>query len=307
MKLGNQTVDLDKLADEVLSKSVDTTKEDTAAADKTVNPEDVSANIPENDGEKPEEVTPEEKEEKEETPAEEPVKKSEEVETEPTKEDEESEDVEKSCSCNKDSIKKAEDAGDEESGEDEEDEEIEKSLKNEFNSDENIRKSIEASDFLESVVECIVKSLANTQRAVQDSTQHSENVYEVFAKSLSANLKQTEAAQKEIQGYVEDMKKSIKEEIDTVKSEIMDALDDVLHQPASMRKSMKSVSVHDKNFQKSLGAPAEGENLNKSQVLGILNSEFYSGNPLVTPQDIINYESGAPLKAELANLVRSKC
>lgn len=306
MKLGNQTVDLDKLADEVLSKSVNTTKEDTA--DKTVNPEDISANTPENDGEKPEEVTPEEKEEKEETPAEEPVKKSEEVETEPTKEDEESEDVEKSCSCSKDSIKKAEDAGDEEPDENEEDEEeIEKSLKDEFSSNENIRKSIEASDFLESVVELIVKSLANTQKAVQDSTQHSENVYEVFAKSLSANLKQTESAQKEIQGYVEDMKKSIKEEIDTVKSEIMDALDDVLHQPASMRKSMKSVSVHDKNFQKSLGAPAEGENLSKSQVLGILNSEFYSGNPLVTPQDIINYESGAPLKAELANLVRSKC
>lgn len=294
MKLGNQTVDLDKLADEVLSKSVDTTKEDTAAADKTVNPEDVSANTPENDGEKPEEVTPEEKEEKE-AAAEEPVKKSEEVETEPTED-------------GKEPIEKSEEVEPtEESGEDEEGEEIEKSLKNEFNNDENIRKSIEASDFLESVVECIVKSLANTQRAVQDSTQHSEDAYEVFAKSLSANLKQTEAAQKEIQGYVEDMKKSIKEEIDTVKSEIMGALDDVLHQPASMRKSMKSVSVHDKNFQKSLGAPAEGENLSKSQVLGILNSEFYSGNPLVTPQDIINYESGAPLKAELANLVRSKC
>jgi hypothetical protein len=69
---------------------------------------------------------------------------------------------------------------------------------------------------------------------------------------------------------------------------------------------MRSVNVQDRNFQKSLGNPPAGEQLSKSEVLATLSSELYSGNPLVTPNDIIGYESGAPLRPEVQRLVMSK-
>lgn len=292
MKIGTQVLDLDKLADEVLAKSVKTTdKEDAPADNEKVNPEEISANIPDNSNEKPDETTAEEKENREE-----PVEKS--VGAAENSEGEEP--MEKSETGNEspETAEKPAEGSENSEGE----EPIEKS----FKSNDDIKKSIEASEFLEAVVECIVKSLTETQTTIQKSQSASEDAYEVFAKSLAANLRQGEAVQEQISTAMDDIKKSLSEEISSMKSEILGQLEEFSHQPAHMRKSMQNVNVHDKNFQKSLGQPAAGQQLSKSEVLATLTSEMYSGNPLVTANDIISYESGAPLRPEVERLVISK-
>lgn len=286
MKIGTQVLDLDKLADEVLAKSVKTTdKEDAPADNEKVNPEEISANIPDNSNEKPDETTAEEKENREE-----PVEKS--VGAAENSEGEEP-------------IEKSETGTAEKPAEGSESSEGEEPIEKSFKSNNDIKKSIEASEFLEAVVECIVKSLTETQTTIQKSQSASEDAYEVFAKSLAANLRQGEAVQEQISTAMDDIKKSLSEEISSMKSEILGQLEEFSHQPAHMRKSMQNVNVHDKNFQKSLGQPA-GQQLSKSEVLATLTSEMYSGNPLVTANDIISYESGAPLRPEVERLVISK-
>lgn len=276
MKLGSQMLDLDKLASTVLAKSMsaDKDKEDTSTE---VNPEDVSANIPDEDNEKPEETTTEEKEEREDT-----IKKSVDTEDSTETEDETDKETEKNSE-------------DEQATE----EEMEKS----FKSNEVIQESIEASEFLETLVETIVKSLAGMQTNLQKSQSNSNGALEILAKSLGANLRQGEAIQSQLDIGIQNLQKSISEQITTMKSEILSELTEFSHQPASLRKSVGNVAVHDRDFQKSLGTTSGVENLSKSEVLSILNTELYSGNALVTPSDIISYESGAPLRPEIEKLV----
>lgn len=293
MRIGTQVLDLDKLADEVLAKSVKTTdKEDAPADNEKVNPEEISANIPDNSNKKPDETTTEEKENREE-----PVKKS-------VGSAENSE--------GKEPMKKSENENENESpettekpAEGSENSEVEEPIEKSFKSNDDIKKSIDASEFLEAVVECIVKSLTETQTTIQKSQSASEDAYEVFAKSLAANLRQGEAVQEQISTAMDDIKKSLSEEISSMKSEILGQIEEFSHQPAHMRKSMQNVNVYDKNFQKSLGHTA-GQQLSKSEVLATLTSEMYSGNPLVTANDIISYESGAPLRPEVERMVISK-
>lgn len=283
MKIKTQMLDLDKLADEVLAKSMKS-EEDTS--DNSVTPEDVSANIPDNDNEKPEETTSEEKEEREET-----VKKS--VDT--TDE-----------SSSEDSTEGANEEEPEPEDKDEENEENEESIEKSFKSDETIKESIEASEFLESLVGLIVKSLGDAQVSLKKSQTDSQNAFEVFAKSLNANLRQGQNMQQQFEAGMQTLQKSITEQMDSMKSEVLEKLEEFSHQPASVRKSMKSVNIQDRNFQKSLGHTEGIEQLSKSQVLNTLTSELYSGNPLVQASDIISYESGAPLRPELESLVMSK-
>lgn len=301
MKLGSTMLDLDKLADEVLAKSM--TEDKKELTDNEVKPEDVSANIPDEDTEKPEETTTEEKEDREE-----PVKKSVEA-SEKTPEEEEKdaeEPIEKSEELEKE-VEPEEKSQEEPEEEEKAAEPIEKS----FKSDETIQKSIEASEFLSTLVELIVKSLTDTQDVISKSQSHSNTAFEIFAKSITANLQQGEANARKLESFMEsmreDIKKSITDEISAVRTEILDNLNEFSHQPATMRKSMKSVNVHDKDFQKSLGNPEIGEVLSKAEVMATLTSELYSGNPLVTSSDIISYESGAPLRPEVQKLVMSKC
>lgn len=283
MKIKTQMLDLDKLADEVLAKSMKS-EEDTS--DNSVTPEDVSANIPDNDNEKPEETTSEEKEEREET-----VKKS--VDT--TDE-----------SSSEDSTEGTNEEEPEPEDKDEENEENEESIEKSFKSDETIKESIEASEFLESLVGLIVKSLGDAQVSLKKSQTDSQNAFEVFAKSLNANLRQGQNMQQQFEAGMQTLQESITEQMDSMKSEVLEKLEEFSHQPASVRKSMKSVNIQDRNFQKSLGHTEGIEQLSKSQVLNTLTSELYSGNPLVQASDIISYESGAPLRPELESLVMSK-
>lgn len=281
-KLSKSLADLEAAADELLAKS------QTAEGDKEKNDDITPDEISDNS------ATPEEPSEGEEGAGEdkegEEVKKSDEPEN---IEGEENDDG----------------AGSDEEGEEETaPEDVEKSVKEDFTANDVIAKSMQDSEFLSAVVEVLAKSLSDVQYDAQTATKSASQANDIMAKSLVAVMASNQKLQADndrLTRRINKLEKSITQGFDKV----MDSLDSISSQPAHMRKSMASVSVHDRNFGASLeGTPVVGgfESLSKSQVMDVLNNELYSGNPNVTPQDIISYESGAPLKSDLRTLVVSK-
>lgn len=303
-KLTKSLAELDAAADELLAKSQ--AAEDNQG-DEDVTPEDISSDsAATSESEDAEEANTDEGEKKENPDENEKVEKSEDVD-----------DLEK-CDANG-TIKKSEDAaeddesseGEEEQGEGEEQsaEEIEKSIKDDFEAEEPIKKGIESSEFFASIVDIFAKSLGDMQYDVQSQGRKQSSSVEVLAKSLGAVMQANQslkADNERLTRRINKLEKSITQGFEKV----MDSLDEISAQPAHMRKSMASVSVHDRDFDRSLnGQQIVGgfESLSKSQVLTVLNNELYSGNQNVTPQDIISYESGAPLRQDLQSLVANKC
>lgn len=305
MKLSKSFAELDAMADELLAKSCDangdtlkkSAEESKDSKDENLTPEDVSENVPEEEVEE----SPETAEEpaNEEKPAEENDK----MEKSMGNGEENGEDLTKSEEAPAEPEDKSADEADEK-------EALEKSIRQEFEGNEEIKKSIDASEFLSACVEVLVKSLTDHSYGIKEVEEQSSVSNEVLAKSLQATLAMNKSMQAEIEvlrNQNEDLVKSINEGFDTMKTFISERMEEISHQPAAMRKSIANVSVHDRNFQKSLNGSRSGvENLSKSEVLGALNNLMYSGNPLVTPNDIISYESGAPLRPEVAQLISSK-
>ena len=314
-KVAKSLSDLDALADEVLSKSVKDDKEDLKPEEISENvPDDASKDNPENnapaaDEPKADDVKKDDTDDKKdaEDGAEEDlekcgnsddVKKSE--ESDPVPEDDEKDESKEDV--------KPEDDSDEEDEDVDNKEDLEKSIKSDFASDEEVKKGMDASEFLSSVVEILSKSLADAAGEIQISRADSKQSASILAKSLQATLslnKSMAAEMTELKKENTELKKSIVDGLGEIKA----TLDEVLSQPVGMRKSVKNIQVMDRNFQKSLnGDAATGiENLSKSQIMDILVSEMHAGNQAVTAGDIVAYESGAPLHAGLVALVNSKC
>lgn len=314
-KVAKSLSDLDALADEVLSKSVKDDKEDLKPEEISENvPDDASKDNPENnapaaDEPKSDDVKKDDTDDKKdaEDGAEEDLEKC--VNADDVKKSEESdpvpEDDEKDES--KEDVK-PEDDSDEEDEDVDNKEDLEKSIKSDFASDEEVKKGMDASEFLSSVVEILSKSLADAAGEIQISRADSKQSASILAKSLQATLslnKSMAAEMTELKKENAELKKSIVDGLGEIKA----TLDEVLSQPVGMRKSVKNIQVMDRNFQKSLnGDAATGiENLSKSQIMDILVSEMHAGNQAVTAGDIVAYESGAPLHAGLVALVNSKC
>ena len=303
-KLSKSLAELDAAADELLAKSKaaedgqdDDNKDEVAPEE--ISDDSVVSSESENTDEEEESTGDEE----------DTVEKSEDVENM------EDEDELEKCDNPDGDIKKSEDAGEDEDElessdeEDESAEEIEKSIKEDFEAEESIRKGMENSEFFASVVDIFAKSMSDVQYDVQTQGRAQAAAAEVLAKSLNAVMQTNRALQADndrLTRRINKLEKSISQGFEKV----MDSLDEISSQPAHMRKSMASVSVHDRDFDRSInGQPtvAGFESLSKAQVLTVLNNELYSGNQNVTPQDIISYESGAPLRHDLQSLVESKC
>lgn len=293
MKLSKSLSELDAVADELLAKSK--SKED----DDELTPNDVS-----------EDSTPD-KEDADNADS------SEEKDNEPDETDEGSED--KKPMKKSEDLEPADDEDDEPDETDESDEsdednepdsdEIEKSIKEDFTSDETINKSIQDSEFYSAIVDILAKSLGSVQFDVLSNSKSQSAASDILAKSIQAVIQANKSLQSEnekLTRRINKLEKSISQGFERV----MDSLDEISSQPAHMRKSLASISVHNRDFDTSLnGQKTVGgfDSLSKSQVLDILNAELFSGNQNVTPQDIIGYESGAPLKQNLKTLVESKC
>ncbi len=186
--------------------------------------------------------------------------------------------------------------------------EMEKSLKDDFQANEVIAQGMENSEFFSAVVEVLTKSLSDVQYDTMVASKGAEAANEVLAKSMNAMIVANAALRADnerLTRRINKLEKSITQGFE----KIMDSLDEMSSQPAHMRKSMRAVNVHDKDFGASLDGvqtPGGFESLSKSQVLTVLNNELYGGNPNVLPTDIISYESGAPLRPDLQALVASK-
>jgi hypothetical protein len=305
-KVAKSLSELDALADEILSKSVDDGKEE-------LKPEEISENVP--DDSKDDDIEKDDikdvgKKDSDDSDADDlekcgnpdDVKKSD--NTEPVEDVEYDEDDDEDLKKGEDSDDNTDDiAEDVENKED-----LEKSIQSDFISEHEIKKGIEASEFLSSVVEIISKSLADAAGEIQINRADNKHNTAIIAKSLQAALSMNKSMAEEISDLKKEnaeLKKSITDGFTTLQS----SLEDVLSQPTGMRKSVKNIQVMDRNFQKSLnGNVGSGiETLSKSQIMDILVTEMHSGNAAVTANDIVAYESGAPLHSGLIALVNSKC
>lgn len=299
MKLTKSLAELEAAADELLKKSKNAKDDDEKASEDTgdVTPEEVS----DSDSSTDEDKNIEDENQDEDAVDEKEVALAEEVE------DPEDEDVKKSESD------KTEDEEDTEADEYEDDEltpeEVEKDVKDDFEADELVKKSMDNSEFLSSVVDIIAKSMSDVQYNVHAGNKAQSAASEILAKSIQAVMTSNKTLKEENERLTRRINK-LEKSISAGFEKVMDSLDELASQPAHVRKSMASVSVVDRDFDRSLnGSAVIGgfESLNKSQVLAVLNNELYAGNQNVSPSDIISYESGAPLRQDLQALVVSKC
>ena len=307
MKLSKSLAELDAAADELLAKSRKFKVSKAQAEEDELKPEEVSeiAQDTEDEESQDEESQDEESQDEE-------------------SQDEESQDekAEKKEKAKAEKKKKAEPEPEEEESEEEESEEeepeeeekaeseeIEKSIKSEFMDEGVIRERVNDSEFISAVVDVFSKSLGDMQYEFMTQKKSQSAANEVLTKSLQAVVEANAALQrdnKRLAQKLAKLEKSICNSLDSMR----DSLEEFSSRPVGMRKSLASVSVHDRSFDHSLQGQNVNmgfESLNKGQVLDILNNELYSGNQSVTPQDIIAYESGAPLRPQLQSLVSSKC
>lgn len=147
------------------------------------------------------------------------------------------------------------------------------------------------------------KALAKSFNAFRVDNSSAINV---LAKSLNAMMTSNQLLQEEnsnLRSQIQEMKESIDNKFDDIQIQLAE----FSSQPAHLRKSLaSSVEVHDRNFNTSVNGGTGFEDISKSQVLDVLNTELFSGNTSITPQDIIGFESGAPLRQELRTLVMNK-
>lgn len=305
--LAKSLAELDELADEMLMKS--SAAEDTQDKDEDVKPEEISDDSTDTDAD----AESNDAEDTNDEESNDEVKKSGDVED--ITDGANDADMEKSCGgC--DDTKKSEDseeipAADEEAEDEDEaadEEEVEKSIRDDFAADERIQKGMEASEFLGAIVEVISKSLSGVQYDVISGQKTQAGATDILAKSLKASLDMNAQLREDnarLTRRINKIEKSMASGFDR----IMDSLDEISSQPVGMRKSVGSMQVIDRNFGASIeGTPVKGgfDSLNKSTVMDILTREMYAGNPSVSTSDIIGYESGAPLRQDLQQLVVSK-
>lgn len=187
-------------------------------------------------------------------------------------------------------------------------EDTQQSVEDDFRADPDIVKGIENSEFNAAMIATLVKSLGEIQYDISQSKKSSDSSTAILAKSLQASLSTNQKLMAENDKLIRRVNK-LEKSLDQGFEKILDAIDSMSAEPAHTRKSLESISVHDKDFSKSLGSTSVGgfDSLSKGQVMSILTNELYSGNAAVSANDVIGYESGAPLSPELKALVASKC
>lgn len=312
MKLTKSLLELDNVANELLAKSNAKESQDDNLETKDVEdtqdelkPDDISKNT---SASTDKEVDKDKSKEEDE---------DENVDTHDSEDEEdENEDVDKDKSKEEDvdthDSEDEEDEEDENENEEDEDEETpedyEQSVKDDMEADDTVKKSMTNNAFLSAIADILAKSLGDVQYGVHTQGKQQEAVSDILAKSLQAVITSNQSLQSDNERLTRRLNK-LEKSVNKGFDKLMDCLDDMASRPAYMRKSVSSIAVHDRDFGSSInGVPVmQGfESLSKSQVLSILNNELYSGSPSVTPNDIISYESGAPLREDLKALVANK-
>ena len=187
-------------------------------------------------------------------------------------------------------------------------EDMQQDIMEDFKQDSDIANGAATSEFQAAMVAATAKSLGELQYDIHTNRNTSNQVAEVMAKSLQAVITANQQLRANNDKLVRRLNK-LEKSLDKGFGDILDAIDNLSTQPAHTRKSVGSINVHDKDFAKSVNGTSNNdfESLSKGQVMTILTNELYSNNPQVRTEDIVSYESGAPLRDDLKTLVVSKC
>lgn len=303
-EIAKSLTELDSIADELLSKSVKKSEDEPA-------PEDISSDEDnEANGDKASGKPDDESDDK-------PSKKK---PDQSASGDGDEDDVQKSAlatdsmtnnSANGDLQMNKSDCEDEDCDEDEDDED---DVKKSFLNNKELAKGMQNSEFYGALVSVMSDALSKSFNKLTDMQDTSNKSSDILAKSLMATIEMNKSLGHQVVKLKRDnkvMSRNITKSLEDIKEsiaelgEMKDMLESMASQP-QVRKSVGNISVMERNFQKSINGQGADMNLSKSEVLGILNDELFKGNPMVTAQDIIGYESGAPLRQELMGLIANK-
>lgn len=271
-KLIKSLQDLDAAADELIAKSMEAKKDNSEEA----------AQAKAGDSKEEPEVSPEE------------------IVKDTTKSDEEDEEAEEDAEAKEKEEKEApgQEPSVEKSESEDDDDEITEEIQKSF-AVPGVEQAFEVSEFLSAITEAITGSLSVVGGQIKKSMNTNETVYNALAKSVRA-IAQSNSQVMEQQRITQNLCKSMMSKFEEINAK----LDTIGAQPMT-RKSVAGIVPIQKSFDTSAGNTA-GAQLSKSQVMSILNDELYKGNPNVSASDIISYESGAPLRPEVQDLVMNK-
>ena len=308
-EIAKSLTELDSIADELLSKSVKKSEDEPAPEDISSD-EDNEANGDKASG-KPDDESDNESDDK-------PSKKKKPDQSASGDGDED--DVQKSAlatdsmtnnSANGDlQMNKSDCDEDEDCDEDDDEDDVKKSFLN----NKELAKGMQNSEFYGALVSVMSDALSKSFNKLTDMQDTSNKSSDILAKSLMATIEMNKSLGQQVVKIKRDnkvMSRNITKSLEDIKEsiaelgEMKDMLESMASQP-QVRKSVGNISVMERNFQKSINGQGADMNLSKSEVLGILNDELFKGNPMVTAQDIIGYESGAPLRQELMGLIANK-
>ena len=160
--------------------------------------------------------------------------------------------VQKSDDCDGDDcdVQKSDDTDDDEDEDDSDEslEDVQKSIEDDFQSDVDIIKGIENSEFQAAMIATLVKSLGEIQYDINQNKRAANNTTSVLAKSLQATLAVNQKLLADNERLVRRMNK-LEKSFTQGLERIMDSIDDISIEPAHVRKSVNSISVYDKDFQ----------------------------------------------------------
>ncbi|MDP4224894.1 MAG: hypothetical protein Q8910_00795 [Bacteroidota bacterium] len=179
-----------------------------------------------------------------------------------------------------------EDEPEEEPEEDPDEESAEKSLEDELNGDDSVRKALEVSEFLDSLVKGLSK-------VIGDNTSAIKGQQDTIVKSLEATTQNTDILAKSFQGIIKSQRAVLETQSELSKSirRLSKRIETIESQPMPRKAAL---NVVEKSFKASMGdesanAPTS-DKLNKSEVLAKLNNAFSQGNTNVM-NDILAFES----------------
>lgn len=160
----------------------------------------------------------------------------------------------------------------------------------------SIADALEVSNFLSEMTSSLNKSLDDLQKCISNSDESNQGALGTFAKSFLA-IVDSQKALMDSNNALGELVKSMNTTIDSLSKRI----EDMEEQP-TMRKSVRDINVHNKDFAKSLSS--EKTDLSKSQKLEIMNDLLRKGDTVV-PMDIIGYETGSPLRPEVEEKINA--
>jgi hypothetical protein len=166
------------------------------------------------------------------------------------------------------------------------------------NTNEDISKAIEISDFLSALTGEITGYVNGLSDNINKSLGTNDVIMKSFAKSFQA-IAQSQQAVVQATSNVTNLVKSISDKVDEMNGRMSE-----MEQTPVVRKSVSNTKVLDRDFQKSIGVEKTDTVLSKSQKASILTDLILKGE--ASTMDMLNLESGATLDPSIEAKIQAK-